>query len=283
LLAPPTTLETSTLAGSLAALIFLGPAMAFFFAKLDNVAGLKRLASLLLHRDEFVAEAVPLLDTAIRRAPDEASLYDRRALAHALGGNLGAAEADWARHLEFQPKSNAPDVARGWVALRGGRSEEAGALFTHALSRSKCGRSALVGLGVSRMKQGDAQGAAEALARISPTAHNALSMTYLAEARLAAGDACAAEEDATVAISEMDSIHGRSWMVRAAARRELGDIDGAAKDYNNALSATDEPGIEDRAMAGLEEIDRPVRDEDYDDDEYVDDDDEVSSVHPAAR
>ena len=59
LLAPPTTLETSALAGALAGFIFLGPAMAFFFAKLDNVAGLKRRASLYLHRDEIVAEAVP--------------------------------------------------------------------------------------------------------------------------------------------------------------------------------------------------------------------------------
>ena len=51
-------------------------------------------------------------------------------------------------------------------------------------------------------------------------------------------------------------------MVRAAARRVLGSRDGAAKDYNKALSAANEPGIEDRALAGLEEIDRPVRDED---------------------
>ena len=227
--------------------------------------GLKRLASLLLHRDEFVAEAVPLLDTAIRRAPDDASLFDRRALAHALGGSMEAAEADWARHLKLQPKSSAPDIARGWVALRRDRNEEAAAAFGRAIKISRRDRSALIGLSVSRLRQGDVQGAIEALARISPTAHDALSMTYLAEARLAAGDARAAEEDAAVAIDEMDSIHGRSWLVRAAARRALGDIDGAAKDYNKALSATDEPGIEDRALAGLEEIDRPVRDEDDDD------------------
>ena len=95
-------------------------------------------------------------------------------------------------------------MARGWVALRGGRDEEAAASFTRALSTSKRDRSALVGLGVSRLKQGNAPGAIEALARISPTAHDALSMTYLAEARLAAGDAGGAEQDATVAIDEMD-------------------------------------------------------------------------------
>lgn len=47
-------------------------------------------------------------------------------------------------------------------------------------------------------------------------------------------------------------------VVRAEARRLLGDIDGAAKDYNMALNASDEPGIEQRALDGLEAIDRPI-------------------------
>ena len=47
-------------------------------------------------------------------------------------------------------------------------------------------------------------------------------------------------------------------IVRAEARRLLGDIDGAAKDYNMALIASDEPGIEQQALDGLEAIDRPV-------------------------
>ena len=49
--------------------------------------------------------------------------------------------------------------------------------------------------------------------------------------------------------------------MRAEARRLLSDIDGAAKDYNKALSASDEPGIEQRALDGLEAIDRPVEED----------------------
>ncbi|MGB8749240.1 MAG: hypothetical protein WCD54_25255 [Pseudolabrys sp.] len=45
---------------------------------------------------------------------------------------------------------------------------------------------------------------------------------------------------------------------RAEARRLLGDIDGAARDYIKALSVSDEPGIEQRALDGLEAIDRPI-------------------------
>jgi Tfp pilus assembly protein PilF len=89
----------------------------------------------------------------------------------------------------------------------------------------------------------------------------ALDLTNLAEALLTLGDARLAEQTATDAIDELDSIHGRSWIVRAEARRLLSDIDGAAKDYNKALSASDEPGIEQRALDGLEAIDRPVEED----------------------
>jgi hypothetical protein len=71
-----------------------------------------------------------------------------------------------------------------------------------------------------------------------------------------------AEQTASEAIDELDSIHGRSWTVRAEARRLMGDIDGAAKDYNMALRATDEPWIEQHALDGLEAIDRPVEEMD---------------------
>jgi Tfp pilus assembly protein PilF len=67
-----------------------------------------------------------------------------------------------------------------------------------------------------------------------------------------------AEQTATDAIDELDSIHGRSWIVRAEARRLQGDIRGAAKDYNKALNISDEPKIEQRALDGLELINRPI-------------------------
>jgi hypothetical protein len=38
-------------------------------------------------------------------------------------------------------------------------------------------------------------------------------------------------------------------------------FDGGARDYNEALSASDEPGIEQQALDGLEAIDRPVEDD----------------------
>ena len=87
----------------------------------------------------------------------------------------------------------------------------------------------------------------------------------MAEALLALGKTRLAEQTATDAIDELDSIHGRSWIVRAEARRLLDEIDGAARDYNMALSASDEPGIEQRALDGLEAINRPIEDIDEDD------------------
>ena len=103
------------------------------------------------------------------------------------------------------------------------------------------------------------------LEQIAGDSHDASSMTHLAEAYLAAGEPRKAIELADVAIDEFDSIHGRSWLVRGDARRALGDLDGAARDYNKALEGDDEVGIEEGALARLAEIDRPVTDLDPED------------------
>jgi tetratricopeptide (TPR) repeat protein len=116
-------------------------------------------------------------------------------------------------------------------------------------------------LAVAKLKLGEAAQAIAALEQVPDAEQQALDLTYLAEALLTLGDAKLAEQTATDAIDELDSIHGRSWIVRAEARRLLGDIDGAAKDYNEALSASDEPGIEQRALDGLAAIDRPVEED----------------------
>jgi hypothetical protein len=55
-------LVSAALAGMLAGLILLGPSMAYFFSRLDNRRGLKRLASLLLHRDETANDAIAPLN-----------------------------------------------------------------------------------------------------------------------------------------------------------------------------------------------------------------------------
>ncbi len=258
LLAPPTTVESSATAGALAGLLYLDPAMAMLLARLNNMAGLKRLAAMLLHRDDTVGQAVGALNTAIRLAPDDASLLDRRGLAFALAGNEVRAEADLAQHLEMEPGSAAPDRSRGWVLLRRGRPDEAAAIFEAALAKSKRDPRTLIGLGVARLRAGDAAGAVEALSKVPMARHDALSLTHLAEAKLANGDAKGAMRDAEVAIDEFDSIFARSWLVRGEAKRKLGRIKGAAKDFNKAWHVADEEGIQDRALAGLDAIEMPL-------------------------
>jgi hypothetical protein len=125
-------LASAALAGMLAGLILLGPSMAYFFSRLDNRGGLKRLASLLLHCDETANGAIAPLNAAIRLGPGDASLFDRRALAHALSGNEAAAERDWTRSAELDPGSSAPTISRGWLALRRGRASEAATHFEQA-------------------------------------------------------------------------------------------------------------------------------------------------------
>lgn len=254
-------LAAAAITGAVAGTLFLTPSMAVLLGRLNSVQGLKRIATLLLHRDDTAAEAVPVLDAAVRLAPQDASLLDRRALAHALGGHDTAAEADWTLHGERSPKSPAPDIARGWVHLRRGDPENAAASFEAALARSKRDHLARIGLGVARLRSGDAPGAVESLRRIPARHLDALTLTYLAEAHLAAGNPKAAAEAARDAIDELDSVFGRTWLVRAEARRALGDIDGAARDFNKAWHVAEEEDIQDRALAGLEAIERPLDEE----------------------
>jgi tetratricopeptide (TPR) repeat protein len=254
-------LASAAFAGTVAGLIFLGPSMAYFFSRLDNLDGLKRLASLLLHHDEAVGEAIVVLNMAIRLAPGDASLFDRRALAHALSSNAAAAERDWARAAELEPGSIAPTISRGWLALRRDRASEAATHFAEAGRASSRERWAWIGLAVAKLRLGDAAQAIAALEQVPEAKRQALDLTYMAEALLAEGNTTSAEQTATDAIDELDSIHGRSWIVRAKARRLLGDIDGAAKDYNKALRATDEPWIEQHALDGLESIDRAIEED----------------------
>jgi tetratricopeptide (TPR) repeat protein len=252
-------LASAALAGTIAGLVLLAPSMTYFFLRLDNLAGLKRLASLLLHREETAGESISLLTAAMRLAPGDASLFDRRALAHALAGDDAAAERDWVHAAELDPGGIAPAISRGWLALRRDRPSEAVTLFEQAFRAKPAERWAWVGLAVAQLRLGDAAAAIAALDQVSGTRRQALDFTYLAEARLALGSATSAEQDANVAIDECDSIHGRSWIVRAEARRQLGNINGAARDYNKALNADDEPWIEQRALDGLEAIGRPVQ------------------------
>jgi tetratricopeptide (TPR) repeat protein len=261
-LSDPGTLPAAALTGGLAGLVFLAPVMALLLARLKNVEGLKRLAALLLHNDETAAESLPLLADAIRLSPDDAALLARRGFAHALLGRTAEAEADFVRHESMAPNSAARDIADGWRHLRRDRAAEAAISFGKAAARHKRNRAAALGLGLARLRLQDARGAIAALETIADTAHDARSMSYLAEAHLLAGDTVQAEQLATVAIDELDSVHGYSWLIRGDAFRAMGDIDSAAKDYNGALWADDETGMEERALARLDEIGRPVE-EDY--------------------
>jgi len=254
----PATLSAAALTGALAALVFLGPVMALLLARLKNAEGLQRLALLLLHNDETAPEAPPLLDAALRLSPNNAELIGHRALAYALLGRDSEAEADWARHAGLEPNGPARDIAEGWVHLRRDRAADAAVSFGKAAAHRKRDKAASVGLGLAGLRLGDAAGAIAALEAIPDRSHDARSLSYLAEAHLMAGHPQQAEQLATDAIDELDSIHGHSWLVRGDARRAMGDVDGAAKDYNHALWADDEAGVEERALSRLEAIDRPV-------------------------
>ncbi len=259
----PGTLFWAAAIGAIAAFPFLAVTMGLHLKAWRPERGLDRLARLLLHSDAAAAEAAGLLNRLIAAEPANAELHSRRGLAHRLAGEPAAAEADWAQARTLGG-AVAVDLMRGWAALRRDDAAGAAAAFRDALAPEKRNAAALLGLGVALLRAGEAQEALATLKRIPAKRHDALSLTHLAEAHLATGDAPSALSIATDAIEEADSIHGRSWLVRAEAQVALGRIDAAAEDYNRALWAADEVGIEQRALAGLEAIDRPVTEDEPD-------------------
>ena len=254
-LAEPDSLRSAATMGALAATIFLGVAATLYMVVWRPARGLRNLAKLKLHSDRTAAEAFDVLSAAIRDAPADGELYALRFIARGLTGNDAGAAEDFARAQELSPK--AADECRGWLALRRDDTAEAVQAFVAA----GAGVMPIVGLGLAQLRLGEAEAALATFTRIRLDDHDELSFTYLAEAQLASGDPETAIATATVAIDDFDSVHGRSWLVRAEAYRKLSDIDAAAKDYNLALAAADETGIHDSAMAGLEAIGRPVTDD----------------------
>ena len=266
-LGEPHTLLHSAIVGIVAATPFMAVTIALYLKVWNARDGLDRLAALYLHNERFLEAATRLLDRGLRNSPDDARLRDRRALASALAGRQDVAEADWARSRELAPKSVRPLISKGWLHLRRGQFREAAIAFEDAFDRSKKERWAAVGLGLARLRLGDASGAVEAFDTLKDKTfvdgepvdgHDALTLTCLAEAQLALGEPELAIETATSAIEQYDSVHGRTWLARADAHVALGNIDAAAKNYNFALQMDDEIGVRERALAGLEGLGRPV-------------------------
>jgi tetratricopeptide (TPR) repeat protein len=248
--------------GMIAGAVFMAPVMALYIAKWNNRRALLRLAALYLHCDQFIAEAIPLLDRAIDLSPGDADLLDRRALAHALAGDMASAEADWARHRSISKRSRAPKLAMGWLHLRRGQPDLAVDAFDRALNGRAQPSSAVIGKAVAHLRLNQPQPAIALLGGLSDDRRESRDTTYLAQAYLMQGDLGGAMEWATVAIDEMDSVHGLSWLIRADVQAALGKTDWAIADLNRALAADDEEGVEQRALDGLERLNGDVLEED---------------------
>ena len=256
-LAEPGTLISAGMTGALAAAIFLGVAATLYLVVWHPARGLSNLAKLNLHGERTARAALDLLGSAMRETPEDGALHALRGLARGLAGDVSGSDEDFARAQQLSPRDAA--IGRGWLALRLNEPERAAEAFATA------GRSvmAIVGLGLAQLRLGEGELALATLKRIRPEEHDELSTTYLAEAQLASGDPESAIETATVAIDELDSAHGRSWLVRADSHRALGDLDAAESDYYMALDEADEIGVRESAQSGLEAIGRPAGD-DYD-------------------
>jgi Tfp pilus assembly protein PilF len=248
----PITLPVAATTGAVAGFVFMAPLMAMLAANWDNERGLRRLGQLCLHSETAAGRGIPILDRALKMKPEEPELYSLRALASALAGDEAAAEADWRRHLDLKPRSIEPMLGRAIVLLRRGAVDDAVPLLEAAVKRRPSDTRALATLALAHQRRGELDKAIPLYERATKGAADPLTVTRLAQAHYDAGRYRKALELSDVAIDELDSVHGRSWLVRARAHLALGDLEHAEEDFRRAQEDADEDAVEAEAQAGLE-------------------------------
>jgi Flp pilus assembly protein TadD len=252
---PVTSLANGALLGALAAGLAIAPLLILLAVNWDNAEALGRTGALYLHSDSGLRRAAATsIGQALRMKPNNAYLIHLQAMSSALDGDDAAADVQWRRHLELEPKSVEPLVGRAMVHLRNDKVEAAIPLLEEAVRKNPKHARASATLALAMHRRGDLDGAIALYEKALKLAPDALTMTRMAQAELDAGrpqDALIACEDA---ISELDSIHGRTWLVRARAHLALGDRDKAEEDFREALEISDETDIYDEAQAGLESM-----------------------------
>jgi tetratricopeptide (TPR) repeat protein len=128
-----------------------------------------------------VGAALPLLDQALRLAPDDVRLYVERGLAHAGRGDAEAAFDDLARAASMIPEDPEPFEAADALLERLHRLDEAAACWTSYLERNRSdargyrararalGRLGLPGLSAADATKACALGLAEACVPSTPS------------------------------------------------------------------------------------------------------------------
>jgi tetratricopeptide (TPR) repeat protein len=246
------TIAAAAQTGALAAFLLIAPMMVLLARLWDISKGLRRIAVLYLHNDAFAAKAVAALDLALKMAPDDPDLLNLRGIAWSRTGDMARAEADWQNVQRLKPRSAEPLVSRGVAALRQGELDKAIASLEAAVKRKPKHVHAHTALGLAFEQRGVFVRAIAEHERAFDLAQDARTLTNLASARLPGGDYEQVLQDCAVAIDELDSPFGKTWIVRAHALAAMGMRARAIAVYELAAQVDTEENIREEAERAIE-------------------------------
>jgi len=109
---------TVAVAGAVCGLIVTAPMMALLMRLWDVGRGIGKVAAACLQHDAYLQKAIDYLDYGIRVSPDNAELYNLRAVAWTRIGDEARADADWKKVIALDPRRAPPYVRHGVDGLR---------------------------------------------------------------------------------------------------------------------------------------------------------------------
>jgi Flp pilus assembly protein TadD len=215
--------------------------------------GLRDLAVLCLHNDNFAPKAVSYLDSALERSPADPELYTLRGIAWSRMDDPVRAAADWQRASEIEPDGARPHMNRGLDHLRRGETGEAVEALERALALAPEDAAVHDSLGLALERAGQQDRALKHFDKaIALQKDYANAYASRGHSRLRRGDYLGAIADCDRAVKH--SIRGfpRALVIRGHALGALGRHDEAADAYEEALDGDASPEVLEEALRGRE-------------------------------
>lgn len=240
--------------GAFWALLYSLPMMSLLMWSWNRAAGLRYMASVYLHNEEFAPKAVDCLNRAIALAPNDPELYNLRGIAHAQAKDFARADEDWKKMLELEPSSVEPLMNRGVDFFAQKKYDQAVEILEKVVQMDPKNFRAHSNLGAALEGRGDFTRAIShydhALA-LKPNYVRAYANRSYAHFR--AGHFEQAVKDGDTAIS-LDPENAHGYLNRAHALAAQGKRQEAIEDYQTALSFEPSAEIVQEAEKGLADL-----------------------------
>jgi Tfp pilus assembly protein PilF len=249
-----TDITAAAAAGAIAGGLFTIPLAVLLVKSWDKAHGLGRMGLLYLHNENFSPKALSYLDQAVALAPNDATLYNLRGVAHSRMNQPDLAAADWKKALALKPGDPEPHVHRGVDLLRRNAFDEAAVALQTALMINPRHAKAHANLGTVYERQDRFAEAIEhydrAVAMMGDYADAYANRAYV---YLRKGDHKQALADCEQAL-EINPDSRLAAVKRGQVLAALGRHEEAEESYRVALDPDTEPTLRDEALRGLEAL-----------------------------